>query len=143
MYISRIMMRCHVLAGRCLLQLPLLSLPSTKCVPLLAAAHVYHRRLRPALRTNATNTASPAVESALGSNPGGNATTRTDVAASHSSVRQRQGPTFQEAINRLQAYWSSKGCAMCMPHNTEVTCPQPAWKVTRFQEYIHYRCSAF
>ncbi|KAK3277915.1 glycine--tRNA ligase, chloroplastic/mitochondrial, variant 2 [Cymbomonas tetramitiformis] len=29
-------------------------------------------------------------------------------------------PTFQDAIQRLQSYWASKGCAMYLPHNTEV-----------------------
>lgn len=29
-------------------------------------------------------------------------------------------PTFQEAISRLQAYWSEVGCAVWLPHNTEV-----------------------
>ena len=30
--------------------------------------------------------------------------------------------TFQEAIARLQEYWSSKGCALWQPHNSEVRC---------------------
>ena len=29
-------------------------------------------------------------------------------------------PTFQEAIARLQSYWASVGCAVWLPHNTEV-----------------------
>ena len=29
-------------------------------------------------------------------------------------------PTFQEAIARLQDYWASVGCAVWLPHNTEV-----------------------
>lgn len=29
-------------------------------------------------------------------------------------------PTFQEAISRLQEYWASVGCALWLPHNTEV-----------------------
>jgi len=28
--------------------------------------------------------------------------------------------TFQDAIARLQEYWASVGCAMWLPHNTEV-----------------------
>lgn len=32
----------------------------------------------------------------------------------------QQGPSFQDAIAALQAYWSGKGCAVCLPHNTEV-----------------------
>jgi hypothetical protein len=34
---------------------------------------------------------------------------------------QEQGPTFQEALSRLQQYWASVGCAAWLPHNTEVT----------------------
>lgn len=30
-------------------------------------------------------------------------------------------PTFQEAISRLQEYWASVGCALWLPHNTEVS----------------------
>ena len=30
-------------------------------------------------------------------------------------------PTFQEAIARLQEYWASVGCALWLPHNTEVS----------------------
>ena len=29
-------------------------------------------------------------------------------------------PTFEAAIARLQHYWSSRGCAVALPHNTEV-----------------------
>lgn len=29
-------------------------------------------------------------------------------------------PTFQEAVQRLQTYWASVGCAALLPHNTEV-----------------------
>jgi hypothetical protein len=31
-----------------------------------------------------------------------------------------EAPTFQDAISRLQAYWASCGCAIYLPHNTEV-----------------------
>jgi glycyl-tRNA synthetase len=29
-------------------------------------------------------------------------------------------PTFQEAVKRLQDYWSAQGCLVWLPHNTEV-----------------------
>lgn len=29
-------------------------------------------------------------------------------------------PTFQEAVKRLQEYWSAQGCIVWLPHNTEV-----------------------
>ena len=32
-------------------------------------------------------------------------------------------PTFQEAIFRLQQFWSSKGCVIWLPHNVEVLRP--------------------
>jgi hypothetical protein len=32
-------------------------------------------------------------------------------------------PTFQAAIARLQDYWASVGCAVYLPHNTEVPTP--------------------
>ena len=35
-------------------------------------------------------------------------------------VSNANAPTFQDAIARLQAYWSQFGCAICQPHNTEV-----------------------
>ena len=33
---------------------------------------------------------------------------------------RRDVPTFQDAILRLQEYWSARGCAIVLPHNTEV-----------------------
>eukprot|EP00740_Mantoniella_antarctica_P015918 CAMPEP_0181369404 /NCGR_PEP_ID=MMETSP1106-20121128/12754_1 /TAXON_ID=81844 /ORGANISM="Mantoniella antarctica, Strain SL-175" /LENGTH=1063 /DNA_ID=CAMNT_0023485887 /DNA_START=49 /DNA_END=3236 /DNA_ORIENTATION=- len=56
----------------------------------------------------------------------------TDESPASAAARQRspnspsafgnhaQGPTFQDAILKLQQYWSSKGCAIWLPHNTEV-----------------------
>lgn len=32
-------------------------------------------------------------------------------------------PSFQEAIFRLQQFWSSRGCVVWLPHNTEVRAP--------------------
>jgi hypothetical protein len=37
-----------------------------------------------------------------------------------SAVKLCQGPSFQEAIRRLQQYWADLGCAIFLPHNTEV-----------------------
>lgn len=37
------------------------------------------------------------------------------------AVRNADAPTFQDAIARLQGYWSQFGCAICQPHNTEVS----------------------
>ena len=36
------------------------------------------------------------------------------------SVPNPAAPTFQDAISRLQQYWASVGCALWLPHNTEV-----------------------
>jgi len=45
----------------------------------------------------------------------------TDAAApAGKPVGASTGPTFQDAILRLQQYWSSQGCALWLPHNTEV-----------------------
>ena len=35
--------------------------------------------------------------------------------------RNPDAPSFQEAIIRLQNYWAKFGCAICQPHNTEVS----------------------
>ena len=40
--------------------------------------------------------------------------------SSSSARRNPSAPTFQDAILRLQQYWSSRGCAIVLPHNTEV-----------------------
>lgn len=37
-----------------------------------------------------------------------------------SVTRNKAAPTFQEAIAKLQDYWASVGCAVWLPHNTEV-----------------------
>ena len=49
------------------------------------------------------------------------AATSTEAStASKTPAAPATGPTFQDAILRLQQYWSSKGCALWLPHNTEV-----------------------
>ncbi|GIL46417.1 hypothetical protein Vafri_3416 [Volvox africanus] len=42
------------------------------------------------------------------------------VAATQRSGLVQDAPTFQEAIAKLQEYWASVGCAIWLPHNTEV-----------------------
>lgn len=42
------------------------------------------------------------------------------AATAANAAAPAKGLSFQDAIARLQAYWSSKGCAVCLPHNTEV-----------------------
>ncbi|KAI3427953.1 hypothetical protein D9Q98_006343 [Chlorella vulgaris] len=45
----------------------------------------------------------------------------TAPTAASAGVRPVPGaPTFQEAISRLQQYWAGVGCALWLPHNTEV-----------------------
>ena len=39
---------------------------------------------------------------------------------SATTTARKDVPTFQDAILRLQEYWSSRGCAIVLPHNTEV-----------------------
>jgi len=44
----------------------------------------------------------------------------TPSVSSAASGVNTDAPTFQQAIDRLQNYWASKGCAVWLPHNTEV-----------------------
>jgi len=51
----------------------------------------------------------------------------TDAPATSSAAASDAGsgasatvPTFQDAILRLQQYWAERGCALSLPHNTEV-----------------------
>lgn len=44
----------------------------------------------------------------------------SDVAVSCSAARNASVPTFQQAIQRLQEYWASVGCAVMQCSNTEV-----------------------
>jgi len=44
----------------------------------------------------------------------------TNGSSSPAAISQALGPTFQEAISRLQHYWASVGCALWLPHNSEV-----------------------
>ena len=53
------------------------------------------------------------------------ASARRAVAATAEDARpattaRRDVPTFQDAILRLQEYWSARGCAIVLSHNTEV-----------------------
>ena len=56
------------------------------------------------------------------------ATPAVAVDSGATSAAQRSGlvkdaPSFQEAIAKLQEYWASIGCAIWLPHNTEVSEP--------------------
>ena len=48
------------------------------------------------------------------------APTAASPAAASAKGPANGAPTFQEAISRLQEYWASVGCALWLPHNTEV-----------------------
>lgn len=48
------------------------------------------------------------------------APTASSVAAQGEHKAAASAPTFQEAIARLQEYWAGVGCAVWLPHNTEV-----------------------
>ncbi|PRW56476.1 Glycine-tRNA ligase chloroplastic mitochondrial [Chlorella sorokiniana] len=48
------------------------------------------------------------------------APTASSTAAASSKGPANGAPTFQEAISRLQEYWAGVGCALWLPHNTEV-----------------------
>jgi glycyl-tRNA synthetase len=54
-------------------------------------------------------------------------TAALEASSSSSSTQQSNGrtanlsaPSFQEALSRLQNFWASVGCALWLPHNTEV-----------------------
>ena len=75
------------------------------------ASSSVHASMRRALHiSNAI--AEPAVES----NTASSATATTDAAPPSTPVKL----TFQDAIAKLQEYWASVGCAVWLPHNTEV-----------------------
>ena len=50
----------------------------------------------------------------------GDVATTTRGAGSSSGDDDSTTLTFQDAISKLQEYWASVGCAMWLPHNTEV-----------------------
>lgn len=62
------------------------------------------RRLGDHVRTFASSAPAPAAPASSSSNGSDHA----------------DAPTFQEAIFRLQQFWSSRGCVVWLPHNTEV-----------------------
>merc|ERR1719183_1407645 len=51
---------------------------------------------------------------------GDDVATNTTGAGSSSAGGESGTLTFQDAISKLQEYWASVGCAMWLPHNTEV-----------------------
>ena len=51
----------------------------------------------------------------------------TGVSSAGNGAAAGAPPTFQEAIRRLQDYWSSLGCAIWQPYNTEVLFPTQLW----------------
>ena len=48
------------------------------------------------------------------------AKTAPSASSASSPTPNPNAPSFQEAIARLQEYWASVGCAIWLPHNTEV-----------------------
>lgn len=53
-------------------------------------------------------------------------TRAAQLAAAAATPLAADVPTFQAAIARLQDYWASVGCAVYLPHNTEVRTPAPS-----------------
>ena len=84
---------------------------SPSSTPLAAG---YTRRAVRVCRAISTSAPSTAADSSNAASPSPSST------ASSSSSAAAQGPTFQDAILRLQEYWASNGCAIGLPHNTEV-----------------------
>ena len=69
-----------------------------------------HHRNRVAIGASAAATAAASAASKT--------TTPSQQPSSVSS--SSSAPTFQDAITKLQAYWANVGCALWLPHNTEV-----------------------
>ena len=75
------------------------------------------------IATRCTRTLSSSDRNRVVSNAASSATAETNH-ASHVSSQPRSptsAPSFQDAITKLQAYWAGVGCALWLPHNTEVT----------------------
>ncbi|PNW77355.1 hypothetical protein CHLRE_10g433000v5 [Chlamydomonas reinhardtii] len=64
--------------------------------------------------------AAPAATTAAPASAAAVATTPSNGAAPARSGLVKDAPSFQEAITKLQEYWASVGCAIWLPHNTEV-----------------------
>lgn len=108
-------MRTLAVCRRATLQLPRAATSARALRALCAATPLPGRRPAqpPQPRTLATGRVLPraaAVEAPAASSP----------AAGSSKGTAGSAPTFQEAIARLQDYWASVGCALWLPHNTEV-----------------------
>lgn len=104
------------LAHRAAGQLPRVMSSSRAMSTLVAAAQLPHRREQPgpsAHRTLATPSRAAAVQAP-------SATSSSAAAANAGRAATGSVPTFQEAIARLQEYWAGVGCALWLPHNTEV-----------------------
>lgn len=65
--------------------------------------------------------AAPAATTAAPASAAAVATTPSNGAAPARSGLVKDAPSFQEAITKLQEYWASVGCAIWLPHNTEVS----------------------
>ena len=76
------------------------------CVRVLGAYDPVHRTSSPLSRSFRTSAASVDAP--------------TSASLPPTSSPRPDAPSFQEAIARLQAYWASVGCAIWLPHNTEV-----------------------
>lgn len=84
-----------------------------------AAQHALQQRPAASRRLITTTAAAPAVAE----QPTSAAAPQQQPAHSNGmSSRGNAGtaPTFQEAVKRLQDYWSAQGCIVWLPHNTEV-----------------------
>ena len=72
---------------------------------------------RPSLLTSPHATSTQHSSVATRAIASGAATEQLQASASKDGISV---PTFQEAIFRLQQYWSAQGCIVWLPHNTEV-----------------------
>lgn len=88
-----------------------------------AAQHALQQQQHPAAarRLTTASAAAPAVANQPAAAPAGQQ--QAEHSASNgagSTGGSSTAPTFQEAVKRLQDYWSAQGCIVWLPHNTEV-----------------------
>ena len=75
--------------------------------------------MSPVSTTSTTRARGRVVRRSAATTSGTSAAPATSCESATTTAR-KDVPTFQDAILRLQEYWSSRGCAIVLPHNTEV-----------------------
>lgn len=86
-----------------------------------AAQHALQQQQPAVRRVLTASAAAPAVADQAPAAPAGNQQAQHSTSnGAGSKGNASTAPTFQEAVKRLQDYWSAQGCIVWLPHNTEV-----------------------